>query len=348
MTKTLGFIVSIAGVAHSGDLFAVVADGTVTRLSPTEVHLQWTGAQNVDVLRRSYDRSSPDRILVKSYEKSSLVVKDDGIPTLYVIRDVIDGSQIVASERIVPLTRGSNFRDVGGYRTTDGKRVRWGMIFRSGGQPQLSDRDLEIVKSLKLRRIIDLRSREERSIAPTRIDGVPYEAVGYSFAALVPDGTATPASGSVYSGFASLLAPQLRIITRDILNGETPLVFNCSAGQDRTGFVAAILLAAIGVERDDIERDYLASTGFRRPQYEMPALDPQTVSADSVAMFFARAQQSPDWLRPKPLVTSSGEPLIRIAMQDVEVRWGNVENYLRAEVGLSDAELQRLREILTD
>lgn len=348
MKKTLRLIVGLSGIVHASDLLAEVADGTVTRLSPTEVQLRWTGATQVDVLRRSYDRSVPEQCLVTSHNNSSLLVKDDGIPALYVIRDVTDGSQIVASERIVPLTQGSNFRDVGGYRTSDGKRVRWGMIFRSGGQPQLSDRDLEIVKSLKLRRIIDLRSREERSIAPTRIDEVPYEAVGYSFTTLVPAGTPTPASGGVYNGFASLLAPHLRIITRNILSGETPLVFNCSAGQDRTGFVAAILLAAIGVERDDIERDYLASTGFRQPQYEMPALDPQTVSADSVAMFFARAQQSPDWLRPKPLVTSSGEPLIRIAMRDVEARWGSVENYLKAEVGLSDSELQRLRAILSD
>lgn len=348
MKKFFGWIVGIAGIAHSVDLFAVVVDGSVIRLSPTEVELSWFGAQKVDVLQRTYDQSMPEKFLVKAYERSSLIVKDDGIPRLYVIRDVNDGSQLITSERTVPLAQGSNFRDVGGYRTVDGNRVRWGMLFRSGGQPQLNDRDLEIIKSLGLRRVVDLRSREERSIAPTRIDGVPYEAVGYSFNALVPSGKTPAAPGSIYSGFAALLAPHVRIITRNILNGETPLVFNCSAGQDRTGFVTAILLSAIGVDNGDIERDYLASTDLRRPQYEMPMLDPKTVPVDSVAMFFARAQQSPDWLHPKPLVSSAGEPLIRLAMRDVRERWGSVENYLNKEVGLSELELKRLRAILTE
>src|SRR3546814_7040686 len=83
-------------------------------------------------------------------------------------------------ERALPLEHGSNFRDIGGYPAAGGKHVRWGMIFRSGGTPLLNDADEQRIGALKLGEMVDLRSSEERVLAPTRIYGVRYTAVGYS------------------------------------------------------------------------------------------------------------------------------------------------------------------------
>src|SRR5690606_17096622 len=96
-----------------------------------------------------------------------------------------DVSPGALAERVVPLEQGSNFRDIGGYATLDGKRVRQGLIYRSGATPMLTDSDLERVRALGLRNMIDLRSSEERALAPTRIEGVPYTAVGYSIGKIV-------------------------------------------------------------------------------------------------------------------------------------------------------------------
>src|SRR3546814_16616904 len=78
---------------------------------------------------------------------------------------------IRVAERALPLEHGSNFRDIGGYPAAGGKHVRWGMIFRSGGTPLLNDADEQRIGALKLGEMVDLRSSEERVLAPTRISG---------------------------------------------------------------------------------------------------------------------------------------------------------------------------------
>src|SRR3546814_13513140 len=98
---------------------------------------------------------------------------------------------IRVAERALPLEHGSNFRDIGGYPAAGGKHVRWGMIFRSGGTPLLNDADEQRIGALKLGAMVDLRSSEERVLAPTRIYGVRYPAVGYSMGTMSEIGRAS-------------------------------------------------------------------------------------------------------------------------------------------------------------
>ena len=88
----------------------------------------------------------------------------------YVLLQDDKGDVTVVAERVLPLEQGSNFRDIGGYVTKDGRTVRWGKAFRSGAMPLLSEADYSLIKQLGVGSVVDLRSLEEREVAPDLVD----------------------------------------------------------------------------------------------------------------------------------------------------------------------------------
>jgi len=246
-------------------------------------------------------------------------------------------------DRVIPLEAGSNFRDIGGYPAAHGRHVRWGLIYRSGGTPMLTAADQARIAGLHLAHMVDLRSAEERVLAPSRIDGVPYTAVGYHMADLMAGFQGTGGTGEGYRRMPEFLAPQVRQVFALLLRGEGPLVYNCSAGQDRTGFVTALILSALGTPYPTIIEDYHLSTRYRRPEFEMPRITPEQAAANPGAAIFARFQSDPRASQPQPLMTAEGKPYLDFAIEEMNARWGGVDGYLRREIGLTPADIARLR-----
>lgn len=264
---------------------------------------------------------------------------------LYVLlRERGTGQWLRVAERVLPLEAGSNFRDIGGYAGAGGRHVRWGLIYRSAGQPLLTPADQAQIAKLGLANLVDLRSAEERRLAPTRIQNIRYNAVGYSMAALMPAASATPIrnGSALYRGFPTLLAPHLRLVFDRLLNERGGLAYNCSAGQDRTGFVTAMILAALGVPRATIMADYTLSTELRRPEFEMPRIDPAVAASDPVARMFA-GYQTPQAAKPTPLVEADGTPFLAGALAEITEKHGTIEAYLEREAGLTPARRKALQ-----
>ncbi len=344
-TATGIIIAASAADAHA------IEDASIERSAPTKIVVRWRDADPVDVyLARDPDTLIEDATRVSGADRDGeqALSVDVGARPYILLRDQGDGTTLRLAERALPLEQGSNFRDLGGYPTADGRHVRWGRIFRSGGTPLLTDADLTRIAALDLRRMIDLRSSEERALAPTRIAGVEYAAIGYSMAAMsggtISSGGLTDI-GRVYRGFPAMFAPQTRLIFRTLLQDDGAIVYNCAAGQDRTGFVTAVILSALGVPRDVIYRDYHLSTVYRRPQFEMPKIDTRVQSGNPVAMFFAKYQEDPGYATPKPLYTPDGKAMLEFAFEDMDARWGSVDGYLAQEIGLTAADLERLRSL---
>ena len=181
-------------------------------------------------------------------------------------------------------TGSPNARDLGGYRTSDGGRVKYGLLFRSGDLDELTASDLAGLDNLGLRSILDLRAPEE--IAKHPDPDVPG-ASNLTFP-LIPGGnaiinvasTATtieearedidsiggPVGG--YFLFQHELADshairQLRAAFRALLAADgAPVLIHCTAGQDRTGLMAYVILRVLGVRADDAVADYLASNHY--------------------------------------------------------------------------------------
>jgi protein-tyrosine phosphatase len=320
MTRKLAApLLSAALVLTASGALAAVSGETVERIAPDRVVVTWTDKDPVDVYVAESDQG--------------------------------DGAVVRTTERLVPLEQGSNFRDLGGYPAADGKRVRWGQIFRSGGTPMLNEADLAEIMALGLADMVDLRSSEERVLAPSKIYGVTYHAVGYSMMDIM--GNTDPTSsrdslGEVYGRLPTVLKPQLRELFEVLLQGDGPLAYNCSAGQDRTGFASALVLTALGVPRETIYADYLLSTTYRRPEWEMPKITPAVMQENPTAAFFARYQDNPQARKPTPLVDSDGRPLVQHALEAVEQQYGSVEAYLDKEIGVDAADIAKLRALYTE
>lgn len=260
--------------------------------------------------------------------------------------------------RHVELEGSSNLRDVGGYASKDGRTIRWGQIFRSGALGRLSDKDWGWMIDHDIGSICDLRSGGERVLVPTnwkgaaqtRHIGIAYEAE-LVFGPLMErqtDAHIGEMGHSMYRVFPHLLAPSFHMMFDALVDGHTPLIVHCSAGQDRTGIAIALILIALEVPRETIFEDYLLSTDARRVDNEINRAElAQHAEGNIVARFYAQLMEKlgDDAFTPRRLVKRSGQPVLADALAYIEGEWGSVENYLEKELGMDAARRERLREI---
>ena len=250
LSLTAMLMVSVPATA----LAAPPADAAVESGTAGSLIVHWTSPDPVDVLVADHADAPAAKarlVSVRDRDGSHLITLPGERRSYFVLRNSRTGEIARVAERPVPLERGSNFRDIGGYAAAGGKHVRWGMIYRSGATPLISETDQNRIRALGLANMIDLRSDEERVLAPSRIEGVPYTAIGYRMGDLNVAGGMEP----VYRNLPKAMAPQLKQVFAKLLRDEGPLVYNCSAGQDRTGFVTAMILTALGTPRDVILAD---------------------------------------------------------------------------------------------
>jgi len=170
------------------------------------------------------------------------------------------------TQRAVPLQGVLNARDLGGYRTTDGRTVRTGLVYRTGELNKATDADLATLTQRNVKVVDDLRTLPERLLAPDRVPAGAVDNVddifGGNLAAMIPsaqnlDGTyrAMITGPGANQGFANVL--------HDIINTKGAVLYHCSAGKDRTGWTSAVVLTILGVNRQTVDYDYLLSNYYR-------------------------------------------------------------------------------------
>ena len=234
------------------------------------------------------------------------------------------------------LTGASNFRDLGGYRAADGRVVRWRTIFRSDHLATLTPRDRDVLASLGLQRAVDLRGRAESAALAYELPHVRYQAlpiepvVAERAREMAQAGQRMTASVAVewmqdtYRAFVSDNARQFAGLFEQLLSEDTPLVFHCTAGKDRTGFAAALILLALGVPRSIVMEDYLLTNRL----YRRPA---------------AVGSSTPDEVL--DVIWTVQEGFLEAALQAVERDHGGVPSYLERSLGVGDAARRRLADL---
>ncbi len=174
----------------------------------------------------------------------------------------------------VALERALNFRDLGGYESRFGGRVRERRLFRSDSHANLTPADVEAVLNLGVRAAIDLRTPFELTRDPSKLAGVDkivYVSIPLSDRVQDPSGAqAFPASmGALYVNLLDNAPGALLTVFQAILeNGAGGVVFNCTAGKDRTGVVAALILDLLGVGREEIIQNYAVTERLMRPIFD--------------------------------------------------------------------------------
>lgn len=265
----------------------------------------------------------------------------------YVILQDGKGGTTIAAERRLPLQQASNFRDIGGYLTQDGRMVRWGKAFRSGAMPLLTENDYSLIGKLDLDSVVDFRSLEERSINADQVDdrtGAMFLSNDYSMQVLMA-GMMSGGGENVYRGLEKKLVPQYRALFRRILADEGAVLYHCSAGQDRTGVATALIYDVLGVDRETILKDYHVSTQWRQMEWEMPDIDPADHPDNPIVQYYA-ASGGKKHLKPEPLYSVSGKSHLAQFFEYLDAEYGGTEAYLKQQLGLSDEDITRLRAIM--
>jgi protein-tyrosine phosphatase len=183
---------------------------------------------------------------------------------------------VTGFNRLVPLTTVHNFRDLGGYRTGDGGVVRCGVLYRSAGLQLPGEQDHPVLTSLGLRTIIDLR-RPDEVLSRGRIPesfGLTYHNIDLCEDPWLSDHTisADEIAGDFADRYLEMAElgirganPVGRALALIADAGNAPLVFHCAAGKDRTGVLAALVLALLDVADADIVSDYTLSARVPNP-----------------------------------------------------------------------------------
>lgn len=257
--------------------------------------------------------------------------------------------------RLLPLDGGSNFRDIGGYPVADGRRVKRGLLFRSGAMTGLTEEDRSYLAQFGFAAVVDLRSSEEIELYPNHWAAqadLNYISVPYSIMELTDQNSEDTQQKQVpqdysttYPLIAEMIKPQLKAYFKALVEKQAPIVVNCSAGQDRTGIAAALVLTALGVDENLIIEDYLLSTDFRRPKLESGDVNLQEAAkTNAFARMMLDYAKEQDQRKANPLITIDGTPFLKFALEAIRSKHGSIEAFLIAELGVSIADLKRLRE----
>ena len=251
----------------------------------------------------------------------------------------------------VSLQGTANFRDLGGYLTEDGQRVRRGMLYRADELSRLSATDQAHLLGLGVRQVVDFRSDAERQKAPDQIpSSIRYIPIPVTVEAaavgniqqriFAPDNTAAAMTDFLQSAYRDLIViytPQYRQFMQGLLDvQEYPQVFHCTAGKDRTGVAAALVLTAIGVPRETILQDYLASN----------RLTTESVNQRVEAMVAHSGGQAN---RVALTTLLQVQPLfLHTAYSAIDQQYGSVDNYLTQALGIGPVQRQILRQKLLE
>ena len=240
------------------------------------------------------------------------------------------------AERHCPFEGCFNFRDIGGYKNKEGRRVKKGLYFRTGRQDRMTQKDLIQLKDLKIKTQIDLRKSEEildQGKGPLESMGANYVNIP-----IIPEGGSerlsklvgdTGISGKRYLGYLEF-GPQSWLEIFDILSkpNNLPVVLHCTAGKDRTGVSTAFLLSILNVSRDLIEEDY-----------KLTNLDTQR-QAD----FIENTVGLPEGFSRDDMIMAAGVPedAMKVFLDGVESRWGSVLGYLE-DIGITKDQMEAIR-----
>lgn len=243
------------------------------------------------------------------------------------------GSAILA-ERHLPMTGGFNFRDIGGYKTQNGHFVKWGKILRSDDLSTLTDADMNYLSNIPLLTVIDYRSQEEIAHAKDKIPASVKNDLTYS----ISPGNVTSADVIQKMDATKIDAYMQQINVEFVTDSSaiaqfrkmfahlqdptdnTPLLYHCTAGKDRTGMSTALILYALGVDDKTVMDDYLLSNQY-------------------IEAKFAKYVEAAPQLKDMFIVKSS---FLQSGIDAIKKNYGNVDNFLTQKL---DVNIDKFREL---
>ena len=238
-----------------------------------------------------------------------------------------------APARHLKLQGASNFRDLGGYPSRDGRLIRWRQLFRSNHLGHLTEDDVKVVRGLGVKSAFDFRGVHERVaaacvVAEIAVHSLPIEPTVVALlraklqARALSSADALEIMRDSYRGYVRTNTHSFRELFAQLLMDTAPLVIHCTAGKDRTGFACALILHALGVPDQVISEDYLLTNRFYRR-------DPNSASD-----LPADVRQA---------IGSVESSFLAAGFEAVNAQYGDLESFFRDGLGLGTPERNELK-----
>ncbi len=256
--------------------------------------------------------------------------------------------------RRIPLQGVNNTRDLGGLETADGRKIKSHRLIRSGELAKLTKSDIGVLKNeYNLKKVVDLRTDMEVSHKPDpKIEGVEFEHIPFVdtatvgitrekniFATAIDKIKSMDMSAGEYmeSMYRALIINEnsLKNITRFfevvLENEDGAILFHCSAGKDRVGAACMVILSILGVPKETIVRDYLATQKFGQKYNK---------KYETLAKWMSKSQKVSEYAK---VFLSTNKDFIYAMYDEIEKRYGTVEKYAEACLGLDEEKREKLR-----
>lgn len=301
--------------------------------------------------------ATPDRIdevLVDRVARGTeQVVVDDPSPghRPYFELRTVDGARRTVAERRIALEGEPNFRDLGGYQTQDGRFVKWGRLYRSGELPKLTDADLATVEDLGIKLVCDLRAPGEVAIGPDRLPAgvesvsIPIvddsqDPVAIREAVLAGDVSALGAPGELLTEgnakFVTDFSDSYATLMERVMDpASQPTILHCTAGKDRAGLGAALVLLTLGVPEKTVMEDFLLSNQYR-------------AAANQRTLAQLAALLDPSEIEVMRSILEVRPEYLQAALDTMKEEYGSVDGYLRKGLGITPKERARFQKLMLD
>lgn len=233
-----------------------------------------------------YRGDDPGEPVLVTTEQHARIANPDEDVRHYFMLETEQGEAAVLAERKLSLQGTPNFRDLGGYETAEGRRLKWGRLYRSSKLSALTENDMRYVSQLGVTLVCDFRQVIEQELEPTNL--------GHGHPSLYASLPVTPGSQhnfleNLHNGiiavddaagfmqeinrdFVRNQMPQYAEMFRLLLAGDQQVLIHCASGKDRTGFGAALILDVLGVEEEKIIDDYLLTNQYLSVDREIERL----------------------------------------------------------------------------
>jgi protein-tyrosine phosphatase len=322
---------------------------TVERRSDDAVEIRWKETAGRDGLA-VYRGDSPERIqtaspLAEVTGGGSVTLSGLAADSPHFFKLVAaDGASAIVGERRPVVEGAPNLRDLGGYEATDGRRVKWGRIFRSSNLGRLTDKGLAQIRQLGIKLVCDFRTEAEAHKQPNRFPDSPavdYVRLPIQHGEFEPTTVFERIKRGDYDWISEdfMLRGYIDSVERyphvwdrlfQLLANpqQRPLLFHCTGGKDRTGAAAALILQALGVPEETVIADYGLSDGY---------------NADMRKIIYNYLQPfGVDLAKVQPYFTAP-ESRLRALLKHVDAHYGSAVGYLVTRAKVSEETIARLK-----
>lgn len=312
--------------------------------------IKWETDPHTDGVVKMYVSDDPENFRTSSAAVTANIdngvatfITNDNITRKYFFLAFNDKFTQIVGSRSVTMDSIQNVRDLGGYfNNHKTKMTRWGKIFRSGELNALNSRDSFRLNNLGIKTIIDLRGEDEIAIAPgkygkAKVISIPIPLRNMDTvksrieAGTMRKGDALLFMQDTYLHYVDQDYEQFGRALKVFLDKDNyPILISCSMGKDRTGFLSAMLLSAVGVPEETIVRDYLSSNDYIDiSQLAYKACDLSTDSQEAITV----------------LITVN-ESLINLAFRQIKKEYGSTDKFLSKGLHLTEKERDTLKDIV--